>query len=381
MTNTPSPEHSTVAPSVPPPAGTPATSETADGSVWDDARAMYRKHKSALFRALPKLLWALLIALASYVYYLHTVISDIKSEQKLFRAETETAIGAEFSKQKEMFWKEQKQPIDTVRLFTDTFECQAKLRSNNNSKRYGESIRVFQDFCKHTPLDAIPSSLKCSLFEEAVRAYSIQGAYPQLTESELAYMENVFREEMACNWTQFYVATIYLGKGQPDKARMACNTGMRAIHDAIHLSDSVYVCRPGLGVELPDYYALMVLIELATPRSRTAEATIRDCWAVLQVCERRTIVYTVQIAQCLDRSSLLALTAHLKLAQPTVFANLFQSMKRELGNYDFIVDTDERDLPSTLGGGRPEMKVKRITRSEWESRFFRPVEMLTPKDK
>jgi hypothetical protein len=78
MSNNPSPEHMTAPPSSPPPTGAPAPNEADGNKLWDDVKAMSHKHKSTLLKALPKVGWALVAALASYVCYLHTTISDIK---------------------------------------------------------------------------------------------------------------------------------------------------------------------------------------------------------------------------------------------------------------------------------------------------------------
>lgn len=331
--------------------------------MTDDAVGLFQRHKPTIAKVGIKIGWkvftVVFIALCGYIAYMHSTISDMKTKQDMMRVELSKEIQSEFIKQKESFWREQKQRIDGLKLFTDAYECHATLRTNNGAKRYRESIRLFREYSRSSDFNDIPNVLRRPIYAEAVRALSIQGEYDFLTELELEEITKSLNDEMAISLTQFYVACIYLGKGQFEKARSTCRLGMNTIQEALSLSCSIYVCAPDANVDLAEYYALMVLIDLASPRNRTQAERINDCWAVLTDCEQRQIVHPSDISLRFDRSALLALVKQLKLGQPVIFADTLLLMRRELEKYYYHYDYDAVDPELLRANGIASVKVIR----------------------
>jgi hypothetical protein len=130
-----------------------------------------------------------------------------------------------------------------------------------------------------------------------------------------------------------------------------------------------------MGGELAEYFGLMLLTELASPKAGTETDRIRDCWAVLTECEQRYIVHPGEITERLHQSALLALTRYLKLIQPTVFEQLLRAMSRELELYTYIHDFGAQDPTRLKAKDIADMKVKRVLLSELKAMYEQTTEV------
>lgn len=330
--------------------------------------------------------------MANHIRQLHSTIEDIRTEQRLTRSETEKAAQAEFAKNdkalaseiakvrsaqesfrtqtekdlqgrfaqlRESFYLDQKQRIDRLQVFVDSYDCLGKLCDTNTAKQYPESIRIFQEFCRKIPVNEIPFALKKPIYAEAARAYSIHGAYASVSDNELREMEAVLCDDLARKMTHFYLATLLLGKGHYDKARTRCKAGIDAWVECI-LGGSKYFCSAdAFAEELSDYYGLLILTELVSSKRQTEPARINDCWAVLDECEQQVIVEPGLICERLGRSSFLAMTKHLKLAHPTDFASALKTMHDQLLHHHYVRVLEER---GGEGGHLKETSLGRVKR-------------------